>query len=339
VGRGFAFCAIRNTLLSGTSRAENMADEKECDDSPKVDDPYETVAKILSYAVNEPILIKNAEKLFSPRPANIFSNAAEAEELERYIQANFVERFGAVYEPCVLEHDQSRAPKQVRTYHIDIAKELTRSFHVCRDATCRLHMLYVGLDCLRTKPEFWDEMTEETRKPYADALTGSFWDSVEIATIRLVSYWDRVGQLLDFVFFNIRQYERDGFPAVLERIKRNFAPTFAELDAHPSYNALIEYASSEKTNGFKWLTRRRNLTIHSTQFRPHEDKPDILFDYEYNHYETRVVRGLALKSPKEELDLVHIHLTKAAELFRGAFDLAKLGIDLIEKDVESRRRM
>jgi hypothetical protein len=335
---GFASRTTQHTVSSGTRRAKAMADEKDRDDSPELDGVAETVARILSYAVNEPVLMQRAEEIFAPRPANIFADAVEAEKLERYVQGVFVERFGKVDGLIVLEHGQSREPERVRTYHIDIANELTRSFHVCRRATCRLHMLYIGLECLRTRPEFWIDLTEEESQLYAGALTGSFWDAVEIATIRLVSYWDRVGQLLDFVFFNIRQYERDGFPAVLARIKKNFAPTFAELDAHPSYNALVEYANSEKTSGFKWLTRRRNLAVHSTQFRPHEDKRDVLFEYEFNHYEARVIRDLALKSPKEELELIHVHLTKAAELFRGAFDLAKLGIDLIEQDVGSRRR-
>lgn len=90
-------------------------------------------------------------------------------------------------------------------------------------------MFYITLECIQTRPEFWTNMTEESSRIYARALSRSFWDALEIATIRLASYWDRVGQLLDFVFFNIRQYERDGFPVVLERIKKNFASTFPEV--------------------------------------------------------------------------------------------------------------
>jgi hypothetical protein len=321
-----------------TYQEANVTDAKNRDDAPNLDDVAEIVARILSYAANEPVLIQKAEKIFNPHPADIYVGAAEAEELERHIQGVFVERFGPVDRLIVLEHGQTPEPERVRTYHIDIANELTRSFHVCRRAVCRLHMLYIGLECLRERPEFWIGMTEERSELGAKALTDLYWDAVEIATIRLVSYWDRVGQLLDFVFFNIRQYERDGFPAVLERVKKNFAPTFAELVAHPSYKALIEYANSERPSGFKWLTRRRNLTVHSTQFRPHDDKRDALFEYEFNHYEARVIRDLALKSPKEELELIHVHLAKAAELFRGAFDLASLGIDLIEQDMGSRTR-
>ena len=61
-----------------------------------------------------------------------------------------------------------------------------------------------------------------------------------------------------------------------------------------------------------------------------------MFEYEFNHFEARVIRDLALKPPKEELELIHAHLAKAAQLFRGVFDLASLGLDLIEKEVKSR---
>jgi hypothetical protein len=58
-----------------------------------------------------------------------------------------------------------------------------------------------------------------------------------------------------------------------------------------------------------------------------------LFEYEFNHYEARVIRDLVLKSPEEELEVINLHLAKAAELFRGVFDFARLGLDLIEQDV------
>jgi hypothetical protein len=130
-------------------------------------------------------------------------------------------------------------------------------------------MFALAVGNLRTHPN-WFNMTEEHIGIYARVLEGYFWNALEIATIRLASYWDRVGQLLDFVFFNIRQHEREGFPVVLERIKKNFAPTFSEVFRDdPNWNALLEYANSEKPSGLKWLLRRRNVAVHSTSFRPH----------------------------------------------------------------------
>ncbi len=210
----------------------------------------------------------------------------------------FVDRYASSERLIIVKRGKTQEPERLRTYHIDITNELSQSFHVVRKSVCRVHMYYIGLECLRTRPEFWVEMTQEKADAYIPALAASFWDALEIATIRLISFWDRVGQLLDFVFFNIRQYERDGFPAVLERIKKNFALTYPEIAADQNFKGLVEYVNSGKPSGFKWLTRRRNLAVHSTRFRPHEDRRDAMFDYEFNHYEARVIRDLALKSPK-----------------------------------------
>jgi hypothetical protein len=40
---------------------------------------------------------------------------------------------------------------------------------------------------------------------------GAFWEHAEAAYIRLYSFWDRVGQVLDFAFFNIRKFDQNGF--------------------------------------------------------------------------------------------------------------------------------
>ena len=54
-------------------------------------------------------------------------------------------------------------------------------------------------------------MSKEQSEFYAVSLTGSFWDAVEIATIRFVSYWDRLGQPF-ICLLQHSQIERDGFP-------------------------------------------------------------------------------------------------------------------------------
>jgi len=248
-----------------------------------VKDFAETIADVLSHTLNEPALIQRIERYLSPRPANIFSSDDEGEELIRHID-KFLGKCGPREEQLIMIPKGKMPPsKRVRTYPLDITNELTASFHRCRSSVCRVHMFHITLDAVQTRPQWWTSMTEEDSQIYARTLSGFFWDTLEIATIRLASYWDRVGQLLDFVFFNIRQYERDGFPAVLERIKKNFAPTFSKVDRDPNWKALLEYANSEKPGGFKWLMRRRNLAVHSTRFRPHEDTRDTLFDYEFNH--------------------------------------------------------
>ena len=306
------------------------------DQDRNLSDLAETLERVLSHAANEPLLTKRMEPYLSPRPANIYTDEAEAKDLERHIH-KFLDKIEPQQKLIITRDGELHSSRdRIRTYQFDISNELTDCFHVCRNAVCRLHMFYITHENVKVNREFWVDMSEEDTKVYGDLMAKSFWEALEIATVRLVSYWDRVGQLLDFVFFNIRQYERDGFPAVVERIKKNFATTFPDLASDASYKAFVEYTNSEKPVGFKWLTRRRNLAIHSTRFRPHEDTRDAMFEYEFNHFETRVIRNLALKSPKEELELIHAHLAKAAELFRGVFELASLGLDLIKEEVNSR---
>jgi hypothetical protein len=186
---------------------------------------------------------------------------------------------------------------------------------------------------------FLDVMPEEERTQRRHLMERRFWDALEIATTRLSSYWDRVGQLLAFVFFNIRQYERDVFPSVLDRIKKNFTPTCPEIANSSAWDSITKYANSEKRDGYKWLARRRNLIVHSMQMAPNRqsDDTDAIFEYEFDHYEHRVISDLALKEPEEELTDIHSQLASAALLVPLVIELARLGLDAVAREIMSRR--
>ena len=66
-------------------------------------------------------------------------------------------------------------------------------------------------------------------------VSDRYWEEAEIAYIRLASYWDRVGQLLDFMYFNIRQYDREGFAAVIDKIQANYCPIYPEIRINYNY--------------------------------------------------------------------------------------------------------
>jgi hypothetical protein len=94
-------------------------------------------------------------------------------------------------------------------------------------------------------------------------LTNAFLGHWEVAAMRLCGFWDRVGQLLDFVFFNIRQYEHDEFAKVIERIRENFVkPRPTAFAPCPSWEWLWQYQNSEQDTGYRWLKSRRNLVAH-----------------------------------------------------------------------------
>jgi hypothetical protein len=86
-------------------------------------------------------------------------------------------------------------------------------------------MYFIGTEGVARHPEsLISRLPAEAERECYEMTRRSFWEYAEIGYIQLVCFWDRVGQLLDFIFFNIRQYERDGFPAVIDRIAVNYLP-------------------------------------------------------------------------------------------------------------------
>jgi hypothetical protein len=124
-------------------------------------------------------------------------------------------------------------------------------------------------------------------------MSEMFWEHAEASYLRLASFWDRIGQLLDFVFFNIRQYERDGFSAVLSRIRSNYVPLFLDLDFSGPWNNLWNYQKSENVDGLGWLIRRRNLLVHSLHLGPIEvgEKENAIFALAFNHLDETISAG------------------------------------------------
>lgn len=94
-------------------------------------------------------------------------------------------------------------------------------------------------------------------------VTNEYWECFELAIFRLCGAWDRAAQLISFVFFNVREFDRDTFTVVIERMKLNFVrlePLFAE---HAAWVALKRYADDESEAGLRSLVRRRNALVHS----------------------------------------------------------------------------
>jgi hypothetical protein len=107
-----------------------------------------------------------------------------------------------------------------KTQHFDdypgaAMSEMVALFHRTRRSVCRCQMLPVGNGFLIENPDILNEaLRTNVKESFFDLISEQFWEQAETAYIRIASYWDRVGQMLDFVFFNIRQFERDGFTAV-----------------------------------------------------------------------------------------------------------------------------
>src|SRR5208282_2588821 len=140
---------------------------------------------------------------------------------------------------------------------------------LARSSICRTHMYLIGSGIIKQHPEVvnWPD-DPEIRRIFVSNVEGYFWEHAETSYIRLASFWDRVGQLLAFAFFNIRQYEHDVFSAVMDRISANFLPMSQRVR---SLQARLIIWTRQFEKGCGRARRRRKLVcfINICQWRRH----------------------------------------------------------------------
>jgi hypothetical protein len=219
--------------------------------------------------------------------------------------------------------------------------EMVALFGRSRNMVVKAHCAYATRWILKEGPGVMEKpFSDEKLGVFLTVVTEDFCQYTEDALIRLASLWDRVGQLLDYVFFNIRQYERDGFPAVFDRIKANVVHLDPTVEKTAFWSGLKSYCNSEQTNGFRWLLRRRNLLVHSMHLGATRDreKEDSEIRYYYNHLEEAIRNKLRTLSFDDELKAIHCHLRAFAASFESILDLSLWGAGVIhevrrEKDI------
>lgn len=328
-------------LIAGTEDTPKLATSvtvptaEDADNGGKVledDSDYEErlkhlklVASTMQHAANEILILARLEPHFDPAPAHIAGTDKQIKALSERTD-RLCHTFGGPPPLLILQPGQPRP--RYDTYVSAATDETVLMFLRARSAVCRAHLHFIGGAMIERDPQLLVWPPDEKIAATFQRLTiDQFWEHAETAYIKLASLWDRLGQLLDFCFFNIRQYERDGFPAVLDRIHSNYVPLSQEIRESSCWIALRKFQSSEKTDGLGWLLRRRNLIIHSMHLRPSEDdvQDDPIFDSAYNHLEERVRKKLATGSKDDELNFMHQQLAQAAELFPAVLTLCELG--------------
>lgn len=295
-------------------------------------DLFDDLFKLLDIAVNEEILLKRISKHFYPRPTKLASTDEEAKELERKI-SDLSTKLGGPPDLFIRFNDD---PIPVHdTYCQAAISEMVNSFHRSYNTICKAHMYFVAVHMFEQYNDtFLEKFKEGEKESLVKLLTNRFWENAEIGFIRLASYWDRVGQLFDSIFFNIRQYERDGFPNVIDRIKVNYLPIHKELSTDSCWIKINDYQKSEQPNGLKWLLRRRNLLVHSLYLRDtskYGEGDEELFISLFNHLEETIKNKLKSGSAEEELKNMHTHLELAASLFPSVLSICNLGVDMKRK--------
>ena len=304
--------------------------------SDENDDRLDRLTNVLSnplaYTVNEPVLLDKLEEFLSPKPAKLVNSDAEEQSLNKRVD-ELQRNLGGV--PRLIISKDGEPPPTYDVYAEAALSEMLSAFHRCRRSVVRTHMHYIGLGLSDRYDQFLDIPDDEELKNGLSGLVEErFWEHAETSFIRLASYWDRVGQLFDFVYFNIRQYERDGFASVMQRIAVNFAVMDAILKTSSDWEQLSKYKRSENQDGFVWLARRRNLIVHSLYLRRIENDTDeeSLFLSEYNHLEAAVRRKLLPGSPEEELRTLHEQLKQAASLVPAILGVAEHGARLNRRE-------
>ena len=282
------------------------------------------IGNILQLTVNEFMLMAQLEafSFFKPMPANI--DVRDGSDLYRKLE-ELGERLGGP--PSLIYRGEGEPTPKFDTYVDAAIHEAITTFGRARTAVCRAQIYLTGSYFIRRNPECMNLPDDpEIRRILIDQTAHTFWEHAETAYIRLASHWDRVGQILDFAFFNIRQFDRDGFAAVVERVHTNVIPVNDALGGSESWKGLRRYQTSEQPDGLKWLLRRRNLLVHSLHLSPQSEptSDDPIFQSAYNHLDAATRDKLKTGTPSEELHLMHTHLSAAAELFSEAVNVALL---------------
>ena len=267
----------------------------------------------LNHVADEALILSRFEEFINPKPASIFDGIKE-EEIDEKIGAA-TEMMGGPPKVWLMLADE---PSPIAdTYPESTFQEAVSIFWRARKSVCRAHLYCMATQSMKDSPEYiFNDQPEELKKIITRAATGSFWENAETGYLRLASYWDRIGQILDFRFFRIRQFERDGFTAVMDRIHSNVKPVSIQLSNSDSWKLIRKFQTSEKDEGLKWLLRRRNILVHSLHLRAAKDSIDeVAFKPMYNHLEEKLKSRLAPRTPEEEVKQLYLQLSQAANLF------------------------
>ncbi|WPO00691.1 Cthe_2314 family HEPN domain-containing protein [Pseudomonas sp. MUP55] len=198
-------------------------------------------------------------------------------------------------------------------------------FKRARKSVIRAHMFMTGSRLLTEQPELleWPPHPKATVLLTKDAQL-AFWEHAEAAYIRLFSFWDRIGQVLDFTFFNIRKFDQNGFNAVMTRIHTNVVKMNKQLEESDSWRRLRTFQTSEKDDGLQFLLQRRNLLVHSLHLHPLKIDEEDVFKSQFNHLHAAHRERLRPRSPEGEVEILTAQLNRTTNLFSDFLNLVQL---------------
>ncbi len=301
-----------------------MAEEESGEEklTPEQQSLVELISRVISHVANEPILFAQYEARQHDKFARLWPVGGGRAMQQRLDEVAL--HLGGPPRLYILRHGENPPPED--GFPGAALQEVLAVFERARAAVLRVHMDVVGTGMLERNPEFLPMPKDEAaimRKRWDEA----FWEHAETAYIRLASYWDRVVQVLNFAYFNLRSFKHEGSQSVMDRIHDNVAKMDSHFAKRGCWTRLRAFQCSTKDDGYKWLQERRNLLVHSLHLQPiapdddsnfgEGGEPDsgTVFTSQFNHLDHAHRGKLRPRAPAGEVKLLMDHLDQAAKLF------------------------
>ena len=288
------------------------------------DGEHDRLLKVVCHAVshvsNEAIILAQFEAIQDERFPQLWHAEDDGQFSKRLDHVS--EHLGGPLDVYVVRDGHHAPPAD--NYPVAALHEAVDVFARARKSVLRALMFSAGSQILAENPDLMDLPDEPAiAQAFVNQAQSAFWEHAEAAYIRLASFWDRLGQLLDFAFFNIRKFDQNGFTSVMDRIHVNAVPMDARLKASGSWKRLRTFQISEKEDGLKWLLQRRNLIVHSLHLHPVQPEQEDVFKSQFNHLDVAHREKLRPRAPREEVALLMQQLEKAAQLFNDFLTIAE----------------
>lgn len=293
--------------------------------SNKEESQQERLATVLGnavyYVTNEALVLAQYELFEEDKFAKIRPDNDSGSFDKR--MSKVAEHLGGPPEFYLLREDEE--PPAADRYPDAALQEALDVFRRARRSVLRAHMFMTGSSLLAKQPDIMNLPEDpDAAAMFITQAQAAFWEHAEAAYIRLHSFWDRLGQVLDFAFFNIRKFDQNGFYAVMERVAANVVPMNVHLKDSGSWKRLRAFQSSEREDGLKWLLLRRNLVVHSLHLHPVQGNEEGMFKSQFNHLDAAHREKLRPRDPAGEVALLLGQLDRAGTLFADFLTLLEL---------------
>ncbi len=296
-----------------------MIDDSD-DETPEQRQLVALISQVISHVANEPLLLVRYEHKQADKFARLWDDSSRKLKTERLDK--IARHMGGPPRLYILRQDENPPPED--GFPRAALQEVLSVFQRARTSVIRAHMFHVGNRFVEDTPDLFEDHDPKLADGTLELSREAFWEHAEAAYIRLASYWDRVGQVLNFAFFNIRSSKHEGFQSVMDRIYANVAKMDAQFAKNGSWSRLRSFQTSTKDNGYKWLQERRNLVVHSLHLQPiapdSDDEEDVtdndtVFTSQFNHLDHAHREKLRPRDPAGEVVVLMRQLDRAGELF------------------------